>query len=236
MVTLLVGEKETAFNVHMDLLCKASPFFQLAFMGAGNFKDASTKSMKLAEDDPATIDRLIQWIYFGCYPVDSEIKTESSEQLLEVLNASLMQFATLYVAADKYGIIILKNNVLDRLFDLANQRKVDVTSDRTLIGYIYGNTMAGSKLRELLVEWHVWLVPYYSKACWTAKDVRDHVDFAADVLTRFITRGSGDKSPFTSDGSYKFHEKLEEEVSDSSSGSSDEELEDEVSDSSSSDS
>lgn len=220
MVTLLVGGEETPFNIHMDLLCKASPFFKSAFMGAGTFKETSEKSMKLPEDDPAVIDRLIQWIYFGCYPVDSEIKTESADQLQELLNASLMQFATLYVTADKYGIVELKNHVIDQLFDLAIQRKVHMSKNNNLIGYIYENTIAGSALRKLLVEWFVWYYPRYFKACWTEKDVADHPNFTMDVLARLAARVGGKSDPFTPGCQYKFHENFENKASDSSRSSS----------------
>ena len=230
MVTLLVGEEETPFNIHMDLLCKASPFFNSAFMGAGNFKETSTKSMKLPEDDAATMDRMIQWIYFGCYPVDSEIEPKSPEQLQDLSNASLMQLATLYVAADKYGIFELKNHVIDRFYDLL-QGNLGVKRDQSLIGYIYENTTAGSTLRKLLVEWRVWRSPRYFETCWTEEDVRNHPSFAADVLGQFAARVRGVSNPFNSDGRYRYHEKLEDKASviiESSSGSgSDSESEEE---------
>ena len=239
MVTLLVGEKETPFNVHMDLLCKASPFFKSAFMGVGDFQETSTKSMKLPEDDPATMDRLIQWIYFGCYSVDSEIETNSADQLEEVLHASLMQLSTLYVVADKYGIIELQNHALGRLFDLGIQGKVELTRNKDLIRYIYENTIAGSKLRKLLVNWYIWRVPNYFKS-WTDKDVADHAGFAADVLERFAARVRGISDPFVSGCQYKFYESLEDEGGDNEESedesSANETLEDEGSDSGESDS
>ncbi|CAF9937485.1 MAG: hypothetical protein HETSPECPRED_000551 [Heterodermia speciosa] len=216
MVTLLVGDKETPFNIHMDLLCKASPFFKSAFMGAGNFMETCSKSMKLPEDDPATMDRLIHWVYFGCYPVDSKSTTKSSDQQKGSLDASLMPFATLYVAADKYGIIELKNHVIHQLFDIAIQGKFSMaTLNVKLIGYIYENTTPGSTLRSLLVKWHVWLAPYYFKGPWTEKEVCDHADFAADVLVQFAARVQGRSNPFES-RRYRFHEKLEGEVTESS--------------------
>ena len=234
MVTLLVGEKETPFNIHMDLLCKASPFFKSAFMGTGAFKETSTKSMKLPEDDPATTDRLIQWIYFGYYPVDSDIETNSADQREESLHASLMQLSILYVVADKYGIIELKNHALGRLFDLGIQGKVDLTRNKHLIRYIYENTITGSKLRKLLVNWYVWHAPYYFKS-WTDKDVAGHAGFAADVLERFAARVRGISDPFTSGCQYKFYESLENEGGDNEEpedeSSADETLEDEGSDS-----
>ncbi|KAL8785470.1 MAG: hypothetical protein Q9195_008613 [Heterodermia aff. obscurata] len=225
MVTLLVGEGETPFNIHVDLLCEASPFFNSAFMGTGNFKEASTKSMKLPEDDPATMDKLIQWIYFGRYSIDMESKTKSLDQLCESLNTLLMPFATLYVAADKYGIIELKNHAIDRMFDLAMQTKDGMaTIHEDLIEYIYKNTITGSTLRKLLVEWHVWLVPWYFTNHWTENQVRNHVDFTVDVLAQFEARVGGKLNPFKRGDQYKFHEKLGAEVSDSSKSSDSSEI------------
>ena len=217
MVTLLVGEEETPFNIHMDLLCEASPFFKSAFMGAGNFKETVSKSMKLPEDDPATMDRMIQWIYFGYFPVDSEIETKSSDQLQEVLMASVMQFMTLYVAADKYGMIELKNDSFHRMCDLVYKKKVDLTRDEGLVGYIYENTIEGSKLRAFLLAWHVSYGPQYFKTHWTEKEVHDHPGFTADVLTGLVARATGKLDKMIRDHKKKLEEKASDDSGDSSS-------------------
>lgn len=154
MVTLLVGDKETPFSVHMDMLCEASHFFKSAFMGAGKFAETVERSMKLPKDDSDTVDRMLQWVYFNKFSLDQEaVKTEDNAQI------TYTQLAALYVAADKYGIVRLKNDIIDILFKIQNRDDAVFPQDDVVI-YIYNNTTAVSGLRRLIVAVYVWRVGY----------------------------------------------------------------------------
>lgn len=191
MVTLLVGEKENPFHVHMEMICKESPFFNSAFMGAGQFEETAQKLMKLPEDDPGTIDRMIQWIYFKTFSFDQKAATKKCQKA----QFAFKQLASLYVAADRFGITALKNEVVNQLFMFAELESY--LPDDGVVEYIYNNTTPHSKLRRLIVEWHVWwLEPKWYKTSVDGSFVRENSDFAADLIARMAARIGGRKCPW----------------------------------------
>ena len=65
MVTIFVGMTKQPFYVHLDLLCDASSFFKAAF--AGNFREASEKTMQLPDDRESTFKLFVDWLYCQRY-------------------------------------------------------------------------------------------------------------------------------------------------------------------------
>ena len=188
MVSLLVGQDEAPFNVHRDILCKASPFFTSAFMGssAGEFQEKSKQSMNLPEEDPEIFDNLIQWIYAKRFPFDIREHAESSYVM-----ATVMHLATLYVAADKYDILELKNDVIHQLWILSGKTQNDVGIGDKIIEFVYANTVAGSRLRKLLVQWQANSAGSNSLAQKNMKKLaRDYPEYAADLLAQFAKQYS----------------------------------------------
>jgi len=115
IVTLLLGKAKVPFHVHLKTLCDASPVFNAAFNGG--FSENSKRSMKLPEDDPEVFERLVEWLYCKVFDLPHFVrKARDDAQII------YMHLARLYVAADKYGIIGLKNEVVDR-FHKANADK-----------------------------------------------------------------------------------------------------------------
>ena len=175
----------------MEMICKESPFFKSAFMGAGQFEETAQKSMKLPEDDPETIDWMLQWIYFKAYPFDRKAAKEGDQQA----QIALWQLAYLYVAADKYGITALKNDVVNQLFMFADL--ASYLPDDSVVEYIYNNTTPHSKLRQLIVEWHISFVSFkWFKHDVDGSFVRENSDFSADLMTEMAARLRGRRCPW----------------------------------------
>ena len=65
IVTLNVGTPPTPFHIHRSLLCNASPVFNAAFHGKGNFQETETQTMDLIDDDAAAFDVISRWLYTG---------------------------------------------------------------------------------------------------------------------------------------------------------------------------
>ena len=65
VVTIFVDKSKRPFHLHLDLLCDASPFFKAAF--AGNFKEASEKTMQLPDDHESTFELFADWLYCQRY-------------------------------------------------------------------------------------------------------------------------------------------------------------------------
>lgn len=61
VVTLLVGPDEVAFVVHKARLIRRIPYFEKMFNG--HFKETVDQVGTFPEDDPATFDLLIEWVY-----------------------------------------------------------------------------------------------------------------------------------------------------------------------------
>ena len=216
MVSLLVGQSKTLFNIHSDILCKASPFFTSAFMGSGEgeFLEKSKKSMNLPEDDPEAIDRLIQWIYVKHFRFHKYAIGKSNNYG----SVPLMQLATLYVVADKYGVLGLKNEVIDHLWELLGRTQNEVKVDDKIIEYVYENTLAGSKLRKLLVHWQANSTSLRHKN--KTKLVQEFPEYAADLLARM---SSCRPNPWLeSNGKTAYHEHTGDDESERESDESEE--------------
>ena len=61
MVTLRVGTSKTPFVVHKTRLVRRIPYFEMMFNG--HFKETVDQEASFPEDDVATFDILIEWVY-----------------------------------------------------------------------------------------------------------------------------------------------------------------------------
>lgn len=60
----LAGVKQRSFQVPEQLLCSKSPFFKTALRG-NNFLEATTREVKLPEEDPEIVNYFLHWLYTG---------------------------------------------------------------------------------------------------------------------------------------------------------------------------
>ena len=182
------------FHVHQQLLLKSSPVFEAAFSGA--CQESIEHRMALPEDDPETVERLMQWLYFKSLGLTKAINSESSDE-------RYWQLARLNTLADKFDVRLLKNSIIDELFAL--NMTPDVWSPQPpVVAYIYENTTEISSLRKLIVEWYVWQIDHdWYTFSGTPAILEDIPKFAADLaiaMSRRV-RKSKSKSPFCSNPS-----------------------------------
>ena len=215
MVTLLVGEDEVPFYVHMDILCRASSFFEAAFMGSGDFVETSKHSMDLPEDDPEAFEYLIQWLYFKKFLMDKEAERELYTRTVEArreANSHYLKLARLYVTADKYCVNELRNEVIDQFYRLQNGLGPR-TIPNYVVDYVYANTNARSQLRRLLVANWTW----HRRIAWYLEPGTEEIlsrrspDFATDIIISMAARIIGGPDPFET-GNLQFHEGLEAKI------------------------
>ena len=205
-MTLVVGAAKNKFYIHRDLLCEASPFFNAAFRGDGNFQESQTQSMDLEEDDVEVFAVITQWMYTkACNLPDicAEKEVGGSEPYF-------MRVATVYAAAEKYGIVMLKNALVDSLFSAAQSQPRPRHPTLKVIGYIYSTTPPGSPLRKLMVAWQTW----HAFRAWfefenTPARLAEIPEFAADLACSMGMRhyGNVNSSPFTGKSDV-FHEQM----------------------------
>jgi len=158
-------------------LCDEVPFFKAAF--TKEFKEASEGALHLPEDDVDTFERFLQWIYSGEYNLSGlETETEADERYL--------QLAMLYILADKLQVPRLKNNVIDKLFEM--KAKANRVPQRTAVSYVFKSSMGNSQLRKFMVDWYAWHInfKYYNEA---AKEfLYQCPEFAADLAITLAQR------------------------------------------------
>ena len=63
MVDIYVGPKRKAFRLHEDLLCDRSDYFKATFQG--EFAEAKSKELYLSEDNDASFELFVNWLYGG---------------------------------------------------------------------------------------------------------------------------------------------------------------------------
>ncbi|KAI6713799.1 hypothetical protein JHW43_003650 [Diplocarpon mali] len=96
MVKVYVGASRTCWDLHENVICSKSEFFEKGFRGG--FAEGFSKTMHLEEDDPAVFELFVDWLY-GPPPsfcTKAHDKKESWRHLL--------RWYGLEVFADKIGV------------------------------------------------------------------------------------------------------------------------------------
>jgi BTB/POZ domain len=96
IVKVYVGNERKLYNLHKNVLCRESPFFQGCLKG--EFPEGRTNEVTLNDDNPDAFDLFIGWIYTHeiAPPADKKIK-----------------FDEVYVLADKFSMEAFKNAITD---------------------------------------------------------------------------------------------------------------------------
>ena len=111
---------------------------------------------------------MIQWLYTKEFDLTVPASKGTSAECY-------MQLAKLNTLAEKYDIYLLKNDIVDKLFDLRNPSKVQTTNflppPIPAIKHVYDNTTERSSFRKLIVAWHAYHIGFewYDKE--TTRDV-----------------------------------------------------------------
>ena len=133
-----VGVNETPFDVHLELLCDYSPYFDSLY------KDRSVKPVPespvcFPDDDPDVFSELLGWMYRGT--ISSDLATRTKIPIL----------LRLWVLAEKFGISGLQNDAI-QLCKLAMDKSPGGIFGCDTIRYVYTRTLPESPLRLLVVD------------------------------------------------------------------------------------
>lgn len=158
--------------------------------------------MSLPDHDKDSVGRLIQWLYTRKFNLTVPVSVETSEECY-------MQLAKLNTLADMYDIYLLKNQIVDELFNITKHPKDLKPPQLPVVTYVYDNTTGGSSFRKVLVAWYAYKIKFEWYAKETTRDELAKVshEFAIDLALALGMRQQypGRKSPFELPGSV-FHE------------------------------
>lgn len=132
--------------------------------------------MPLPEDDQGSVERMIQWLYTGKYELTVPVSVETSAECY-------MQLAKLNTLADKYDIYILKNHIVDELFDLTKSPRNIKPPQLPVVAYVYENTTEESSFRKLMVAWFAYCIDlkWYEGKATRVGLAKVSQDFAIDL-------------------------------------------------------
>lgn len=173
-VTLIAGESKTAFQSHEERLFEASSFFKAAF--TSNFKESSERTMTLSEDDVGAFEDFAHWLY-----------TRGFEILPEPADAMFIAPLKLFVLADKYHVIDLKNIITEKIFNV--EKRLEKAPSLTELAYTYAHTVQSSGIRKLFSDWHVWNIDLvWFERPYVQMFLRRHPDCATDFSVSLAKR------------------------------------------------
>ncbi|KAI2971504.1 hypothetical protein CBS147323_2886 [Aspergillus niger] len=138
MVHINVGADETPFDVHVELLCSCSPYFDSIY-GDRTKNPIPSDPVCFPDEDPVVFAELLAWMYYGDIPIDLPSRT------------SIHFLLQLWILAGTFEIARLQNQVIHLCrTEIAKVPGRTFSSDD--IDFVYSHTLPQSPLRLLLVD------------------------------------------------------------------------------------
>ncbi|MCJ1387913.1 hypothetical protein MMC18_000756 [Xylographa bjoerkii] len=172
---------------HRAIVCPRSKFFEKAC--DGNFRESMTGEIVLTEDDPDTVDRMVDYLYRLDY------EDEPSIQYFESPEGPLLINARVYAIADKYDISTLKTVAVQKTTKFLKM-SWDEENFIAAFGLVWNATpIQDRSLRELYLPF----ILRYSHSLYKNEAflelLRVNGDLAVDVLVALLgekqTQGNG---------------------------------------------
>ena len=135
------------FLVHREALCSASRFFAAALNPsyAPSFLEASSGVICLPDCRPQDFQYLVQWLYTGGDLTHEEICGP---------HPAYFRLIKLYALADRLDFMGLRNDILDKIAEVADETNSVPTPDDTRT--IDAELPPESRLKKLVVDLFVW--------------------------------------------------------------------------------
>ena len=135
-VDIFVGPKRKIFRVHEALLCDRSDYFKATFQGP--FTEATAKELYLPEDNDASFQIFVNWLYGG----DQHVGPPQTDDELEAVFGLL-------ALAEKVLVEHLRNLATDVIRAYYRDTKARVLARD--VGFVFENTTAHLLQRSLTV-------------------------------------------------------------------------------------
>ena len=131
-----MGPKRKTFRVHEALLCDRSEYFRATFQGS--FSEATTKELYLPDDNDASFQIFVNWLYGG----DQHVGMPKTDDELEAVFGLL-------ALAEKVLVNHLRNLAADVIRAYYRETKARVLARD--LGFVFENTTAHLLQRSLAV-------------------------------------------------------------------------------------
>ncbi|KAL8853453.1 MAG: hypothetical protein Q9221_001770 [Calogaya cf. arnoldii] len=148
------------------------------------------------EDDVHAFEHFLQWVYER----DVGIPLEGEKG---VLKARMREHFVVFILADKYDVPILKNDIMEILFDAVKSgtdaaRRCMRIPELSDMVHVFANTARGSTLRKFVTACETWFSGFRYYTCDVGSNwLYKNPEVATDLAIAFASRLKGDTSPFT---------------------------------------
>jgi len=143
------------FKVHRCIVCQQCPFFYKALIG--EFKEASSQTIDLHDDDPCIVEKMLHYLYEGNYedsisePIGTGNTLTPSSTSSDETPAHI--HARVYNIGDKYGITGLVDLAKRRFDKSALRQDLQDVNFISVIALVYSTSCPGnSGLRGFLTQ------------------------------------------------------------------------------------
>jgi hypothetical protein len=180
-----VGPDEEKFTIHRDIATKARYF---AGCLDSSLQESQTMIIKLPEDEPAVIAKLLEYLYSGKFvgptfnDPDEKPSQEEISQILLVVKS--------YIMADKYCMENFQNLLMDMLYDMkyiCTTNIVSALADAKLLGSPMARYVLRHMARKLFKHG-------YDRYCSSLNDldnlIRENGPLAHELVKTLATFGS----------------------------------------------
>ncbi|KAJ9659781.1 hypothetical protein H2201_007217 [Coniosporium apollinis] len=135
---VLIGPSKTRFLVHRELLTFHSPFFAAALNGT--FAEGLSQSVTLPEERVDTFELFVFWLY----------TQNLDEVFIKDGKPTYFLLLDLYSTADRLSVEKLRNQVVDKVAELAEEKNSVPTPSDTYI--LYESIRDNAPMRQLILD------------------------------------------------------------------------------------
>ncbi|RPB20677.1 hypothetical protein L211DRAFT_852055 [Terfezia boudieri ATCC MYA-4762] len=174
MATLEVGSNDSGiykFHVHESILCELN-FFKAALRGG--FKEASSRLIKMPEDDPVLITSFVEFLYSGDYREPALTELSGDEADIKKQFVQKLYHARILVLGEKYALQGLCNRAAEYMQLHSTKLEASATAgdNANFLEYIiqlYEMSGPGSALRVPKIEDTVTSPTFPKPIAWNTK-------------------------------------------------------------------
>jgi len=192
-ITIVVANTGTEYVVHKHVVCEASPFVTACLKE--HTKEAREQKIEVQEwDDDDSMRILIVWMYQGksILRISASLLNGLNTRPSERVGALQVRLTKLYLLADRFLMLELKNNIIDCISDLNIFYPKSITATRML----FETGPPQCKLKSYLT-WSIAIVVEYmckNPDQWSEKERQEYqqetdMPFAAHAILRLLVEG-----------------------------------------------